>query len=778
MSVDCLQGFRLGPWNVEPLRGAVTGPQGETRHLEPKVMDVFVFLAEHANELVTRDELQQKVWHGRAVTDEPLTRAIGELRRALEDGGADSNYIETVPKRGYRLIGDIFLLDGTRLEIARTGSQFKGRKLAFVIVTILVSVLVYVAYDVLVIDPAQEHALISDTPDLSVAVLPFANMSPDPEQEYFADGLSEDILNLLAKISGLSVIARTSSFAFKEKNEDVREIGKTLGVKWVLEGSVRRSGDQVRIAAQLVDASDGTHIWSEIYNRTMTDIFAVQAEIATAITNALKTKLGLDNAIGEVVQPTVIKAASTDAYEAYFRARELIYLRGRKNLEEAVRHLEQALRLDDNYAPAHAQLAIAIAMLTNSPNAYGTLTLQEVLRRAIPHLDRAQELEPDLAEAHAGRALLAMASDLELSIEHARKALASNPSYTDVMNWLYMAYNILGRYVEEEAILRHMLVTDPMSIFGRVSYTVWLGNRGRVEEAHEVADQLLAQSRLSGYKAHTQTSLIWEGNIAEGLSWALRAQAEDPSDTLGLDYPVVAFIWVGEYDEARRVNDNDRLHYMVDLAEGHFEEGIRATQRRMQLDPENGTAVLAAANALYAAGRVEEALALYELLSLSRPEGRPIRGAEEMNYSANEMMMRLALARRKSGDEDAAQAAAHVARNDHTARRAAGVKDQYQHRTEAMIAAFEDDTHRMITALNAAMQHGLRDPHFFEDAIFEDVWDESAFVAIQKELDEVLTTEHHKVLQLICFNNPVPDNWQPMPETCEGVVEQLAFNSL
>ncbi len=116
MSSELLHGFRLGPWKVEPLRGAVTGPQGGAQHLEPKVMDVFVCLAEHANELVSREELQEVVWHGHAVTDEPLTRAIGELRRVLQDDRGDPKYIETVPKRGYRLIGDIYLLDGTRLE--------------------------------------------------------------------------------------------------------------------------------------------------------------------------------------------------------------------------------------------------------------------------------------------------------------------------------------------------------------------------------------------------------------------------------------------------------------------------------------------------------------------------------------------------------------------------------------------------------------------------------------------------------------------------------------
>jgi hypothetical protein len=134
--------------------------------------------------------------------------------------------------------------------------------------------------------------------------------------------------------------------------------------------------------------------------------------------------------------------------------------------------------------------------------------------------------------------------------------------------------------------------------------------------------------------------------------------------------------------------------------------------------------------------------------------------------------MQLALARRKGGDEDGAQAAARIAKQDHAALGAAGAKNQFQYRTEAMFAAFEHNPDRVIAGLNSAMQLGLRNPQFFDDLIFEDLWDEPRFVALQQELDAILAAEHDKVLQLICFNNPVPDDWQPMPETCEGVGEQ------
>ncbi len=137
--------------------------------------------------------------------------------------------------------------------------------------------------------------------------------------------------------------------------------------------------------------------------------------------------------------------------------------------------------------------------------------------------------------------------------------------------------------------------------------------------------------------------------------------------------------------------------------------------------------------------------------------------------------MQLALARRKAGDEDGAQAAARIAKQDHAALGAAGAKNQFQYRTQAMIAAFENNPDRVIAALKSAVQHGLRDPQFFDDLIFDDLWDEPRFVALQQELDAILAAEHEKVLQLICFNNPVPDNWQPLPETCEGVEEQLVL---
>ena len=657
-------------------------------------------------------------------------------------------------------------------DIDRTASvtHKTGKQLDRIIIVLLALALGYFAFDKFVLEPARvsdlmeetaqqarSEALVESYGDQSIAVLPFVNMSADPEQEYFSDGISEELLNLLAKIPELRVISRSSAFVFKGEKISIPEVAKKLNVAHILEGSVRKAGDRVRITAQLIEARSDTHLWSESYDRELDDIFAVQDEIAAAISAALKMKLAL--VAGEAVHPTVIKAANTVAYDAYLQGRELIRRRGQLNLQNAIVHLERSLRLDESFAPAHAQLAIAMILYTG-------YTPGEKRRKALPHLDRAQELEPDLAEAHGGRALLAnLNSDSESSIEHARKALAVNPNYIDAMNWLGIALDQLGRYEEADSTLRQMLLIDPLTIIGRVNYAETLGWQGQLEQAHDLADQVLAQSPELSYYAHAMVSMFCEGKIAEGLSWSLRELAENPSKNSPT--PFQGLTWVGEYNEARRLNEGAAR--WADLAEGHFDQAIQAATRRLQANPDDEFAVWGAANIIYTAGHIDEALPLYEKLDSYGVEERPILSLLGSYRSSNELTMQLALARRTAGDEEGAQAAVHIVKKDHAALGASGRNNQYQHRTEAMLAAFEHDPQGVLDALQSAIGMGLRDPQVFDDAIFEGLRNEPRFMALQRQLDVILDSEHDKVLQLICFNNPVPDEWQPMPETCDGV---------
>jgi adenylate cyclase len=231
--------LQVGSWVVAPRLNNVSCA-GKTVRLEPKVMGVLQCLAQHPGETVSKEHLFQAVWTNTVVTEDVLKRCIGELRRAFNDDARNPRVIETIAKRGYRLIAPV-------------GA------------------------------PAEASAPAAGAVCDSIAVLPFTNMSADPENEHFADGVTEEIIDALAQIQELQVVSRTSAFSFKGKHVDLRVVGKQLNVRTVLEGSVRKADNRLRITAQLVNAQDGYHVWSERYDREISDILAIQEEIARAI---------------------------------------------------------------------------------------------------------------------------------------------------------------------------------------------------------------------------------------------------------------------------------------------------------------------------------------------------------------------------------------------------------------------------------------------------------------------------------------------------------------
>ena len=633
------------------------------------------------------------------------------------------------------------------VEPGESITKVTGRRMDFIVIALMAATLILFAYDKWWVDPP---------PEKSIAVLPFENMSGDPEQQYFSDGISEELLNVLAKLPGLHVAARTSSFQFKGQHENVADIAAQLNVAHVLEGSVRKSGNRLRITAQLIKADDGFHLWSESYDRDLEDVFAVQDEIARAIGDALKVKLALmDEA---EMRPAVIKSASTDAYEAFLQGRELIRHLDRESMESAILHLEQSLRLDEGFAPAHAQLAIATMLLTS----YAKSDRDEARRKAARHLDRAQKLAPNLADAHVGRAILAYyASDRESQIEHARKALAVNPNSIEAMHWLSEGLYLLGRFDEAEVIQERMLAIDPLTIVGRLNHIAQLRSLGRIDDARKIADQLIERSPSAGYRAHAHMSFYEEGKLAEALSWALRASHSD-------QWVMLVFYVVGEYEEARRI---DALgSHWIDAFEGRWDEAVRGAKEYLQLYPDSAQFLAAAAEIHYYAGRYDEALLIYERALGLEPERPKIPGPFGARYA-----MHIALIRRKSGDEDGAQAAAQIARDDLGALHAAEVRTMLHDEVDATIAAFDGDPDRAIALLQSSLRRGLRWSIVLDDPLFDDLQNDPRFIALRRDLDKILAEEHDKVLQLICFNNPVPEDWQPMVETCEGVKEPHTY---
>ncbi len=626
------------------------------------------------------------------------------------------------------------------VDRAAAMTQVTGRRVDFIIIAMLAAAVILFAWD-----KWRPRGPI----DQSIAVLAFENMSGDPEQEYFSDGISEELLNALAEFPELSVTSRTSAFSFKGKDTSIPEVAEQLNVAYVLEGSVRKAGDQVRITAQLIEAGSDSHIWSETYDRRLDDIFAVQGEIAGAIADMLKLKLVSP---GDDKRAPSTRAASVKAYDLYLQGLEMIRNR---DAEEAAEFLQRSVDFDNSFAPAHAQLAIALLLEQGSPS-----------EAVSHHLAQAENLEPGLAETHAARALQALFSeDSEAAVAHARRSLELNPSSTDAMNWLNAALWDLGRFKEAYAVVEQMMDKDPLSILSRNKYRLMLATTGRLDESRRLADQLIADGYDMGKVEHARRSLWFEGDIDEGLKWAFKAGVPV--------YVWVAFAMVGEYDEARRF-----LHgydYWVDIAEGNWERALEITLENLQREPDNMEYVVYAAAALYGSGRIEEAAELYERLYMPTPDAPMTFDAAKSGPLQEPIpvirLMRLAQGRRMSGDETGARAAAEFARRGHEILLDAGHRNQNRFTAEAMLAAFEGRKADAIAALQSAIQYGLRVPAGLDDPIFDVIRDEPGFADLEKELDAIIAAEHAEVLQLVCFNNPVPDHWRPLPETCEGVIQ-------
>ena len=364
-----------------------------------------------------------------------------------------------------------------------------GKKLDRVIIGVLVLALGYFALDKFVLSTEREAALVEATTqaltekaevagqavdaDKSIAVLPFVNMSEDKSNEYFSDGLSEELLNLLAKIPNLRVIARTSSFAYKGTTTKIADVARELNVAHVLEGSVRKSGNQVRITAQLVRASDSSHLWSESYDRSLDDVFAIQDEISAAVVEQLKIKL-----LGAAP-----KAKETDpaAYVLTLQARQLLRQGKAEGFAQSIALYQQALAIAPDYATAWAGLSDSYSRQADK----GMRPIAEGYTLAREAADKALAIDPDNAAAHAQLGIISMAYDRDLAAaaQHFERALQLDPANPDIfLDAVYLTAS-LGRTEEAVALAEYVVSRDPVNAVGQYRLGLYYRGAGRPEEA-------------------------------------------------------------------------------------------------------------------------------------------------------------------------------------------------------------------------------------------------------------------------------------------------------
>ena len=576
MPIELSQGFRFGAFTAEPLKGSVAGDDGQSCHLAPKAMDVLVRLAEAAPKPVAREDLITAVWGERYVSDEVLTHAIKELRHALGDSPTRPQYIETIPKRGYRLLKKARPIDDP------TPTRKGGKRRYLVIAASLA--LVVVACSWLVVKLTRDGGLTDATPEAHevtvsgitvnpvprIAVLPFADLSPDGGQEYFSDGISEEILNQFAKVPGLRVISRQSAFSFKGQNVDIPTIAAKLDVSYVLEGSVRRSGDRVRITAQLIDAKDSSNLWAEAYDRDYSahNLIEIQSDIARAITGQLRLTL-----TGYVeARLARVPTENTEAYAAYLIGRERLKNRRLAELGDAIEQFSLAIDLDPQFADAYAGLADACDLHASYSGGqdefyyeYDSYSGGQSNEHCPPSLAgreqlarKALELDPESAEAwislgtsiweqavrmHGTEPQPKVHEKLNEAIAAFERGLELNPSLSE--GYLRYGFNLVWIHVYPDppfgwvkawkagrwlSVFDKGLDVDPLSIPLHARKTWYPITVRSKEEAMWHAQRMveIAPDSPLGYETVGEQEWALNGRIDESIRWMSKAMEIDP----------------------------------------------------------------------------------------------------------------------------------------------------------------------------------------------------------------------------------------------------------
>jgi TolB-like protein/lipopolysaccharide biosynthesis regulator YciM len=382
----------------------------------------------------------------------------------------------------------------------------------------------------------------------SVAVLPFVNMSADPENEFFADGITEDVIAQLSQIRSLKVISRTSVMPFKKREQSLKEIGAQLDVATLLEGSVRRAGSRVRVVAQLVDAATDQHLWAQTYDRDLTDIFAIQTDVALQIAAALEAQLSSEERGRIHKKPT----NDVQAYQLYLLGKHCLNRWTSEGVEQAVKYFEQAIARDPNYALAYASIGYAYAEI--GIGVAGALPPGEALRRANVAVAKALELDSGLAEAHAMLGYLKVASDYDWAGAEAeyKQAIELNPNSGVAYDSYSLMLSALQRY--DEAIQMHRRAHELDPLAHRMDIATTLLRAGRYEEAlYAITRCLEVDPNLALAQATAGWAYLLNGMPDQGIAWLQKAAAQAPDNTQFLAQLGQALAQVGRTEEAREI---------------------------------------------------------------------------------------------------------------------------------------------------------------------------------------------------------------------------------
>jgi len=485
--------YVFGDCALDPDRRELTR-NAEAVAIGPQVFDLLLFLVQNRERVVSKDELLDAVWAGRIVSESTLTSHINAVRKAIGDSGEEQRLIRTVARKGFRFVGDVEETDGLTAPNTKTVKS----------------------------DEASAPALVlPDSP--SIAALPFQNWSGDPEQEYFADGVVEDIITALSRTRWLLVIARNSSFTYKGRAVDVKQVGRELGVRYVMEGSVRKAANRVRITGQLIDATTGAHLWADHFEGSLDDIFELQDQVAERVVGAIMPTLERAEIQRAKRKPT----ESLDAYDYYLRGMANFHQGTRQAINEALPLFHRAIQLDPSFASAYG-MAASCHYWRKMNNWTGDLAQEfaEGARLA----NRAVELGASdaVALARGGHAYAHFGGDLDRGVAAVDKALVLNPNLSTA--WYLSGFQRISLGKHDDAVER----------FARAMRLSPL-------------DPEIFQMQTGTAMAH-----MFAGRFDVACAWAEKARTELPNVLRVSAFSAASYALAGRMDEARRAMEHVR----------------------------------------------------------------------------------------------------------------------------------------------------------------------------------------------------------------------------
>jgi adenylate cyclase len=483
-----------------------SGP--EELRLTPKAAAVLKVLIENAGTPVTKADLFASVWKDTVVTDDALTSCIQELRKALADDAKQPRFIETRHRRGYRFAAQLSFAAAADAPVSKSQNRIS-----------------------------------------TIAVLPFADMSPERDQDYLCEGIAEELINALANIEGLRVVSRTAAFQFRSSGGDVKEIGRQLDVETLLEGSVRKSGNNLRVTVQLIEVSSGFHRWSQRFDRALEDVFAIQDAIAQSVVASLRGSLLSESEKQALQRPHT----GGEAYEFYLRGRQYLPRMSKGDLHRSREMFQKAIDLDANYSPAYAGLAMVHATLYE-----WFASNEEDFAAAERASQEALRLTPDLADAHVARGFtLSQVKRYEEAAKEFEEAIRLTPSLFEAYFYYARACFASGRFEEAAELFRKAAAARPEDYQSAMLHSLPLRVLGRTQESREAATEGLRRAERSLMLNPRDVRALSLGSCAlfdvdseRALDWSRRSLEYAPDDMSTLVNAACLHAKLGRKEEA------------------------------------------------------------------------------------------------------------------------------------------------------------------------------------------------------------------------------------